>query len=226
MARRRWRVVTGLCAVGFYLASTAAADAGGTITGTVSVSLPQRGERPPRYYRGAYRASHTYEAPSAPVQSVVVYLEDLPTLGDGWTIPAEPALMRQHHDRFVPRVLPVLRGRTVSFPNDDNYYHNVFSVVAGDRFDLGRFGQGDTRLQVFADPAVVVVRCEIHPGMKAFILVRQNPAFTVPDASGHFQLRDVPAGTWSLVAWHPTRANLRRTVTATDGKSATLELSF
>lgn len=134
--------------------------------------------------------------------------------------------MGQHHDRFVPHVLPVLSGRTVSFPNDDNYYHNVFSVVAGDRFDLGRYGQGDTRLQSFADPAVVFVRCEIHPGMKAFILVRDNPVFTVPDAEGRFVLRDVPVGTWSVVAWHPARGSVRRTVIVGSDEPTILDISF
>lgn len=198
----------------------------GAIKGVVSLSLPQRAERPPRYYRGSYRASHDGGSAPAPVQSVVIYIEDLPTPAGGWPVPVEAARMRQHHDRFVPHVLPVLRGRTVSFPNDDNYYHNVFSVVAGDRFDLGRYGQGDTRLQSFSDPAVVVVRCEIHPGMKAFVLVLDNPWFAVPDADGHFTLMDVPAGTWTLVAWHPSRAEQRRTVTVRAEEPAILDISF
>ena len=141
-------------------------------------------------------------------------------------MPAEPALMRQHHDRFVPHVLPVLRGRTVSFPNDDNYFHNVFSVVAGDRFDLGRYGQGKTRLQTFEDPAVVVVRCEIHASMKAYILVQDSPHFVVPDKDGQYRLAGIPAGTWIAVAWHPARAAIRRTVTVRPDKPTSLDLTF
>ncbi len=198
----------------------------GVVIGTVSLSLQPRGQHPPRYYRGPYRASHEDDPAPAPTQSVVVYVQDVPAPADGWSVPADPALMRQRHDRFVPHVLPVMRGRTVSFPNDDNYFHNVFSIVAGDRFDLGRYGEGDTRLQTFQDPAVVVVRCEIHPGMKAFILVRDNPLFTIPDASGHFTLRGIPSGTWSIVVWHPMRASLRRTVTVRPGEPATLDISF
>ena len=58
------------------------------------------------------------------------------------------------------------------------------SVCSGCRGPAHEPGEGDTRLQTFQDPAVVVVRCEIHPGMKAFILVRDNPLFTIPDAGG------------------------------------------
>ena len=214
--RRRWaRALLFLCVMAPELEA-------GSLSGRVFVA-EEKG--PPRYYLGPYRGAPTPELRRQHSAGVVVYVHgSFPDAN--FVAAADRAIVRQRHQRFLPHVLPILKGTTVAFPNLDNYYHNVFSVVAGDRFDLGRFGQGDTRLQVFADPAVVVVRCEIHPGMKAFILVRQNPAFTVPDASGHFQLRDVPAGTWSLVAWHPTRANLRRTVTVTDGKSATLELSF
>jgi hypothetical protein len=202
------------------------ATAGGVITGVVSLSLPQRANQPPRYYRGSYRASHVSDPAPLPTASVVIYVADVPAPVSGWPVPVEAALMRQYHDHFVPHVLPVLQGRVVSFPNEDNYYHNVFSVVAGDRFDLGRYGQGDTRLQSFDDPAVVVVRCEIHSGMKAFILVRDNPWFTVPDATGRYTLQGVPAGTWTVVAWHPSRANLRRTVTVDPDRPAVLDISF
>lgn len=216
---------------GLQLADIAQAQSGaqvqsGAIAGTVSLSLPSRAERPPRYYRGSYRAAQGDHPAPAPVQSVVVYVEGPPPPPAGWPLPAEPVLMRQHHDRFVPHVLPVLRGRTVSFPNDDNYFHNVFSVVAGDRFDLGRYGQGKTRLQTFEDPAVVVVRCEIHASMKAYILVRDSPLFAVPDENGQFHIDGVPAGNWMAVAWHPGRAPVRRSITVQPGKSTSLDLSF
>ncbi|MDA0336862.1 MAG: carboxypeptidase regulatory-like domain-containing protein [bacterium] len=200
--------------------------AGGSITGVVSLNLTQRTEPPPRYYRGSYRASHDGDSAPVPTASVVIYVENLPSPAGGWPVPVEAAQMRQHHDRFVPHVLPVLRGQVVSFPNEDNYFHNVFSVVAGDRFDLGRYGQGDTRLQSFEDPAVVVVRCEIHSGMKAFILVRDNPWFTVPDADGRYTLHDVPTGTWTVVGWHPSRASQRRTISVRPDAPVILDISF
>jgi hypothetical protein len=231
MARRGtgWLLALGLLALPPSVHSQAAgsqtiASDTGRIEGRVTLSLPQRGERPVRYYRGPYRASHDDDARPAPVQSVVVYVENVPP--PMAPIADEPALMRQFHDRFIPHVLPVLRGRTVSFPNDDDYFHNVFSVVAGDRFDLGRYGQGDTRLQTFDDPAVVVVRCEIHPSMKAYILVLENPLFAVADAEGGYRIEGVPPGTWSVVAWHPTRGRERRTVTVPAGGKASLDVDF
>ena len=197
----------------------------GAIVGTVALQSDNRAEPPPRYYRGPYRASHADEPAPLPVQSVVVFVESVPAPEGGWGS-AAPVAMHQHHDRFVPHVLPILAGTTVTFPNDDDYYHNVFSVVAGDRFDLGRYGQGDTREQTFPAPAVVVVRCEIHPGMKAYILVRDNPCFAVPGPDGRFRLPQVPVGTWSLVAWHPTQGETRRTVVVRAGQDAVADFAF
>jgi hypothetical protein len=133
--------------------------------------------------------------------------------------------MRQEHDTFIPHVLPILRGTTVAFPNADNYYHNVFSVVAGERFDLGRYGEGSARQQRFDQGAVIVVRCEIHPGMKAYILVRDNPHFTVADAAGHFTLT-VPAGEQRVVGWHPTRGRVERTVHISGSDTLRIDLSL
>lgn len=198
----------------------------GEILGTVTIQTPGAGQRPPRYYRGPYRAAHAEATRPAPAQSVVLFVEDVPEPVGGWPVADEPAAMRQRGDRFVPHVLPVIAGSRVSFPNDDNYYHNVFSVVAGDRFDLGRYGQGDTREQTFTEPAVVVVRCEIHPGMKAYILVLANPHFATPDAHGRFRLPRVAAGTWSVTAWHPTRGHARRQVTVPAAGRVTVDFSF
>ncbi len=78
--------------------------------------------------------------------------------------PAQSLRMVQKNEAFVPRVLPVLSGSLVEFPNQDNFYHNVFSVVSADRFDLGRFPKGKSAGEVLSKPGVVVVRCEIHPG--------------------------------------------------------------
>ena len=133
--------------------------------------------------------------------------------------------MLQEHDTFIPHVLPILKGTTVAFPNADNYYHNVFSVVAGERFDLGRYGEGSARQQRFDQGALIVVRCEIHPGMKAYILVRDNPHFTVADATGRYTLT-VPAGEQRVVGWHPTRGRVERTIHISGSDTLRIDLSL
>jgi hypothetical protein len=140
--------------------------------------------------------------------------------------PARRPQMVQKNEAFVPHVLAVLAGSTVEFPNEDDFYHNVFSVVAGDRFDLGRYAQGRTARQTLTKPGEVIVRCEIHSDMKAYILVLPNPFFTVPEADGRFEIRDVPPGSYSVKAWHPTLGEQTRTLTVPASGAVSVGFDF
>ena len=177
----------------------------GTVTGTVTVKPAAKSKVPPRYYLGPYRSARGEAAADSTAFGEVVVSLQGETLNQKYPPPAQPLKMAQHGQQFIPRVLPVLVGATVEFPNEDNFYHNVFSVAGGQRFDLGRFGKGDSAIQTFTRPAVVVIHCEIHADMKAYILVLDNPFFTLPDAVGRFRINEVPAGTYTLKAWHPTQ---------------------
>ncbi len=120
-------------------------------------------------------------------------------------------------------MLPVISGTKVDFPNEDNYYHNVFSIVSGDRFDLGRFGGGEKASVRFDEEAIVVVRCEIHSRMKAYIVVLNHPYFTVADSSGAYRLKKIPPGSYTVKAWHPT-AGERNTVITVPSHSSVINL--
>lgn len=138
---------------------------------------------------------------------VVVYLKPvdasavsrLAASGQSRTIP--PAL-RQRDERFSPHVLPIIAGTTVEFPNDDDVFHNVFSLSSARTFDLGRYARGSSRSVLFPNDGVVQVFCHIHADMSAFVLVLDNPHFVIPDAEGRFVLDGVPPGSYQLVAWH------------------------
>jgi|GEM_PF-869531 plastocyanin len=192
------------------------------VYGLVSLQETDPRQRPPRYYRGPYRSARDTVAAESALQSVIIYLADVSPPKDGWSVGPRHQ-MAQRHDTFIPHVLPILAGSSVGFPNQDDYYHNVFSVVAGDRFDLGRFGEGRSQMQRFDEPAIVVVRCEIHAGMKAYIVVLDNPHFTKTDADGQYRLH-IPAGTHRLVGWHPTRGRVEHLLQTAPGDSVRIDL--
>ena len=104
--------------------------------------------------------------------------------------------------RFLPRVTIVPPGSTVRFPNRDPLKHNVFSVSAGNRFDLGLYGEGEGRAQRFEHPGLVRVYCNVHHAMIAYVLVLDTPHVVSPDAAGAFALEDVPEGMGRLTIWH------------------------
>jgi plastocyanin len=126
----------------------------------------------------------------------VVYAEPLdappPVRGGTFTI-------TQKNKTFLPRALGVPVGSTVTFPNDDGIFHNVFSLSSPQPFDLGLYRAGATKDRVFSRPATYRVFCNIHPQMAAFIVVAPSPWVTTADADGAWRL-DVPAGRYRVTA--------------------------
>ena len=157
--------------------------------------------------------------------NVVIYLDSVP-----WSGAAAPAgtmlRMRQVNEAFTPHVLPVLVGSTVQFPNDDPFFHNVFSLSSTRTFDLGRFPQGSSKGVTFERPGLVQVFCHIHSDMNGVILVRDNPYFVVPDDRGRFAIDGVPAGDYQAVAWHERIRPVSTTVRIRDGETTGIEFQI
>ena len=172
----------------------------GRVEGTV-VLAPHLSSRKPRVRLDAvYGTPTTPRRPVNELTNVVVYLEAVPS-----PYPARPdtqRTMRQIHEAFVPHVLPVLVGDTVRFPNEDPFFHNVFSLSKARSFDLGRYATGLSKSVAFGRPGVVQVFCHIHSDMRATVLVLENPYYVTVDSSGRFALPEVPPGQYRLVAWH------------------------
>jgi plastocyanin len=115
--------------------------------------------------------------------------------------PETPFQMVTRQKEIVPRVLAIPRGSRVRFPNDDPILHNVFSVSAGNAFDLGLYKNGPGKEKTFTTPGVVRVYCNVHPSMVASILVLDTPYFTSPSADGVFVLSGLPRGPGKLTVW-------------------------
>jgi hypothetical protein len=122
-------------------------------------------------------------------------------------------------------VLPVLRGSTVRFPNEDPVFHNVFSLSRVRSFDLGRYPKGASKSVRFERAGIVQVFCHIHTDMSAVVLVLENPFFTVP-ARGHYAIEGVPPGDYRVVAWHERIKPLEYRVHVEAGKTAVLDLNI
>ncbi len=116
---------------------------------------------------------------------------------------AEQAVMDQRNMKFVPRVLAVLVGKSVHFPNNDNTWHNVFSTSETKKFDLGLYPPGESRSVTFGKPGVVRILCNVHPNMEAYTLIKEHPYFTVPDTQGNYRFDAVPLGRYRVEVWHP-----------------------
>ncbi|MFC1719754.1 hypothetical protein ACFL00_01260 [Pseudomonadota bacterium] len=157
-------------------------------------------------------------------QNIVIYLKStsaLPELdGESENLP-----MVQLGETFIPHVLPIVKGSTVKFPNQDPIFHNVFSLSGTKSFDLGRYPKGDSRSVVFEEAGIVPVFCHIHSDMSAIILVLENPYFAIPGPEGHYRIENIPAGSHTLVAWHERSEPVELPVEVVAGEVLELDIT-
>lgn len=115
---------------------------------------------------------------------------------------ARTAVIDQINKEFVPRVLPVMIGTEVSFPNHDQIHHHVYSLSRAKTFEIPLY-KGEAAAPVrFDEAGAVKLGCNIHDWMSGVILVVPTPYFAVTDERGAFAIRDLPPGEYGVVAWH------------------------
>jgi hypothetical protein len=136
----------------------------------------------------------------------------------------------QHNKGFHPHVLVVPVGSTVDFPNRDPFFHNVFSLFDGKRFDLGLYEAGATNSVKFDRVGVSFLFCNIHPEMSAVVLAVDTPYFGSSDRAGNISIPNVPEGKYELHVWYERSLpqdlkSLVRTVTVADSSKDLLTIA-
>ena len=128
--------------------------------------------------------------------------------------PARNKVIRQLNKTFIPRVLAVPVGSKVDFRNEDEIFHNVFSLSRPNDFDTGLYRQGASYSQVFRKAGAVQILCNIHATMIAHVFVVDTPYYTQADAAGLFTIKNVPPGEYEMETWHEASAKpWKQTVT-------------
>ena len=135
-----------------------------------------------------------------------------------------PYEMLQQGKHFEPHLLVIPVGSTVKFPNLDPWFHNVFSLYRGKRFDLGLYQAGSQKTVQFDRPGPSYIFCNIHPQMSAVVLAVESPLIGVSDATGRVSIPDVPPGRYRLHFWYEFAANpvdleMRELTVGKDGAS-------
>ena len=156
----------------------------------------------------------------AGASDAVVYIETITASTKG------TATMKQEGKQFVPRVLVVQKGTTVTFPNADAIFHNVFSVTPLASFDLGSYRQGESRSVTMTRPGLVTVYCNMHPQMVGHVLVVPSSNYVRAGKDGYFRLTNVPAGRHRVVAWAPNSKTVVAQAEVVDNEVVTVELQL
>jgi len=136
----------------------------------------------------------------------VVWLTPLGPAGEELVVPSAiradpPPRLVQKNKSFAPHLLVVPVGTAVEFPNHDPFFHNVFSLFDGKRFDLGLYEAGSARLVHFDRPGISYIFCNIHPEMSAVVIALNTPWHATTDGSGRISIATVPYGRYMLHAW-------------------------
>jgi plastocyanin len=168
------------------------------------------------------RGSRPHEA-----GDVVLWLTPL-TGGESISLPviAESSRARlvQRNKSFEPHVLVVPVASVVAFPNRDPFFHNVFSLFEGKRFDLGLYEAGSTRDVLFDKPGVSYIFCNIHAEMSAVVIAVETPYYGISDQRGEVAIPNVPPGRYTLRIWYEsalpeTLKSLTRDITVSEASS-------
>jgi plastocyanin len=152
-------------------------------------------------------SSEQYIAKDGKLANVYIYVKSGPAAA--MTAPAPsltPVVLDQKGCRYTPHVIAVMHGGSVSFQNSDVTMHNIHTmptIVGNEAIDVSQGPKGAAVVKQFKDAEVMMpVRCNNHPWMNAFINVSATPFFAVTDGAGHFDLKGLPAGQYTLGAVH------------------------
>lgn len=142
---------------------------------------------------------------AADAGNVVVWLTPVGSsaLQDAPLRPSSPRpRLVQKNKSFEPHVVAVTVGSVVEFPNKDPFFHNVFSLFEGKRFDLGLYEAGSTRDVVFDKPGISYIFCNIHAEMSAVVVAVETPYYGISNRRGQVTIPNVPAGRYTLRLWY------------------------
>jgi len=147
-----------------------------------------------------------------------------PLFDADWSdLPIEMGVMKQRRSMFKPFVLAVRANTPVSFPNLDQFRHQVYSFSRAKRFELQLYGKDESKNITFDQTGVVSLGCNIHDNMLAYIYITDHPYFTETDGEGKAELEDVRPGEYELTVWHPDqkkrKVTYKQKITVPEGSS-------
>lgn len=195
------------------LLGTGAAGRAGSIVGTVKAAPPPAASGGTG--GGAYdsrRYKYVEKVDYDRLRDFVVYI-DQAIPGPAQPPAATVVTTTQKDANFDPHVLPVAVGTKVRWPNEDDIFHNVFSMSEPKPFDLEYYKKDRVPEVTFDQVGRVDVHCAIHTKMHCIVLVVPNRFFAKADEKGRFRIPDVPAGTYQVRAWHERFPSKVRQVT-------------
>jgi plastocyanin len=197
-------------------------DSAGSLSGRIIMPQIKQEKRTfrGRMYRNrlstSKKSTSESKALKSPFIDVIVVMNPLTVKAQ--TQPIKGVRIIQKGAEFIPRVVPVTRNSVVEFINYDKFYHNVFSVTPGAKFNLGRRPTGTVVKHKIERSGEIKLFCDIHAQMNAVILSLDTPFFTRTQPNGTYKLENIPAGDYLVEVYHPNLTNTEAQITIVAGK--------
>ena len=154
---------------------------------------------------------------------VVLSIRDCPPTGKDQT---ETVVLDQLKCRFSPHVIAVQVGQPLDVKNSDPTIHNVHMLTEKNPpVNIG-MPRPETRHFTMKEAEIIPVKCDVHPWMKSYVAVFDHPCFAVSAADGTFEIKNAPAGQWTLVAWHEKFREIEQTINVLANGSVTVEITY
>jgi plastocyanin len=196
------------------------------LEGTPPAAEAIRMDSDPYCVREGQKVTQTYvTGTGGTLQNVFVYVKD--GLGNlQFPVPAGAVVLDQKGCMYEPHVLGIQVGQTLEILSSDNTLHNVHAMPAQNReFNKAHQMAGLKHTHVFSTKEVMVpFKCDVHKWMNAYVGVLDHPFYAVSGANGSFELKGLPAGTYTIEAWHEALGTQTQTVTI--GEQETREITF
>ena len=168
----------------------------------------------------------TIVGPEGGLQNVFVYVKS-GLEGRSYPTPTTPAVLDQRGCMYHPRVIGVMVNQDIRLLNSDPTLHNVHALPKKGEFNVGMPRQNMEIVKKLANPEIMVrFKCDVHPWMSAWVGVLEHPFFAVSDAKGAYSIPNLPAGTYTIEAWHEKLGTRTQTVTVGETPAVALDFTF
>ena len=164
--------------------------------------------------------------PNNTLQNVFVYIKE-GLEGKTFSAPTAPVKIDQNSCQYHPHVFGIQTGQTLEIINSDATLHNIHSLAEkSPQFNLGMPLQGMKLTKKFANPEVMVkLKCDVHPWMNAYIGVLPHSFFGMTGTDGTYSVKDLPAGEYTIEAWHEKYGTQTQKITVGEGET-TVDFTF
>lgn len=176
-------------------------------------------------YCGKSLPAEKYVIKDRKIENVAVYLVDVKS---GKAIPAEPITLTNIKCLFAPHVAVGFKGGKIIQKNDDPIFHNIHTYINGKTaFNIGLPEKGSSVTKPLLRDGLMEVTCDSHPWMHGFVQILDHPYGAVSNAKGEFAIKDIPAGTYTVEAWHEALGKVKvGSVKVESGKASKIKVEY